>query len=306
MQPALEVQDLSKHYGSLRAVDAISFTVPRGVICGFIGPNGSGKTTTIRMLLGLIRPTAGSAQVLGTSIAHPERYLHQVGALIEGPAFYPALSGLDNLRVLARLGGFDPANAEGLIERVGLAGRGGDKFKSYSLGMKQRLGIAAALLPDPSVLILDEPTNGLDPAGIQEVRGLLRDLADSGMTIFVSSHLLSELEMISDYLVILRVGHVLFSGTKSELLDSQQPVIVAKPERPDQVNALAAIARSIYDDVVVNNDEVRLVAHGHMATELNRRAFDAGIVLSSLHTMRPNLEETFFDLTGSESSEASR
>lgn len=296
--PAIEVEALSKHYGDLKAVDAISFTIPRGVICGFIGPNGSGKTTTIRMLLGLIRPSAGRATVLGESITHPQRSLHQVGALIEGPAFYPALSGLDNLRALARLGGFDPGLAEGLIDRVGLEGRGGDKFKSYSLGMKQRLGIAAALLPDPRLLILDEPTNGLDPAGIQEVRGLLRDLANSGMTIFVSSHLLSELEMISDYLVMLRVGHVLFSGTSHALLDSQQPVIIAKPERPDQIGALAAVAKAIYDDVIVIGDEVRLVAHGHLAVELNRRAFEAGIVLSSLHTARPNLEETFFDMTG--------
>jgi len=295
---AIEVENLSKHYGDLKAVDAISFAIPRGVICGFIGPNGSGKTTTIRMLLGLIRPSGGRAHVLGESVAHPERYLHQVGALIEGPAFYPALSGIDNLRVLARLGGYDQKIAEGLIDRVGLEGRGGDKFKSYSLGMKQRLGIAAALLPNPQVLILDEPTNGLDPAGIQEVRGLLRDLANSGMTIFVSSHLLSELEMISDHLVMLRVGHVLFSGASSALLESQQPVISARPERADQLAALEAVAKAIYDDVEVRDGEVRLVAHGHLAVELNRRAFEAGIVLSSLHTARPNLEETFFDMTG--------
>lgn len=296
--PAIEVEHLSKHYGDLKAVDAVSFSIPRGVICGFIGPNGSGKTTTIRMLLGLIRPSGGNATVLGQPISHPERYLHKVGALIEGPAFYPALSGIDNLRSLALLGGFDSKSAEGLIDRVGLEGRGGDNFKSYSLGMKQRLGIAAALLPDPEVLILDEPTNGLDPAGIQEVRALLRDLADSGMTIFVSSHLLSELEMISDYLVILRLGQVLFSGTSHQLLDSQQPLIIARPERADQIQALAAVARAIYDDIEVLEDEVRLVAHGHLAVELNRRAFEAGIVLSSLHTARPNLEETFFDMTG--------
>lgn len=295
---AIEVKSLSKHYGDLRAVDEISFSIPRGVICGFIGPNGSGKTTTIRMLLGLIRPTDGQATVLGESIDHPERYLHRVGALIEGPAFYPALSGEENLRVLATLGGIDTSVVPGLIDRVGLTGRGGDKFKSYSLGMKQRLGIAAALLPNPDLLILDEPTNGLDPAGIHEVRSLLRSLADSGMTVFVSSHLLSELEMISDHLVMLRVGHVLFSGPSQELYDAQQPVIIARPERPDQLAALAAVAKSIYDDVHVSDGEVRLVAHGHLASELNRRAFESDIVLSSLHTARPNLEETFFDMTG--------
>ena len=180
--------------------------MPAGTICGFVGPNGAGKTTTIRMLLGLISPTGGTGEILGQSISSPDKYLSQVGAMIEGPAFYPALSGAENLKVLATLGGFPIERVDQLLEQVGLAERGKSKYKTYSLGMKQRLGIAAALLPNPKLLILDEPTNGLDPEGIQEIRQLLRSLADNGTTVFVSSHLLSELELISEYLVMLRKG----------------------------------------------------------------------------------------------------
>ena len=193
---ALDVADLSKKYGDRMALSHANFEVPMGSICGFVGPNGSGKTTTIRMLLGLIKPTTGGGHVLGESITEPEKYLPRVGAMIEGPAFYPALTGLQNLTVLAKLGGFDVDSIQKLLEIVGLADRGDSKYKTYSLGMKQRLGIAASLLPNPKLLVLDEPTNGLDPAGIQEIRNLLRKLADAGTTVFVSSHLLSEIEMI--------------------------------------------------------------------------------------------------------------
>jgi ABC-2 type transport system ATP-binding protein len=194
---AISVQDLSKKYDNRLAVSHINFEVPVGTVCGFVGPNGSGKTTTMRMLLGLITPTTGQGHILGEPIDHPEKYLSRVGAMIEGPAFYPALSGYENLMVLAKLGGFPIERVQILLEKVGLGTRGKSKYKTYSLGMKQRLGIAAALLPEPKLLMLDEPTNGLDPEGIQEIRALLRDLANEGTTVFVSSHLLSELEIIS-------------------------------------------------------------------------------------------------------------
>ena len=206
MENAIEVNNLSKHYEEVSAVDNVSFNVPLGSICGFIGPNGSGKTTTIRMLLGLIAPTNGTGSVLGYDITQPSKYLEHVGAMIEGPAFYPMLSGRENLAIFARLGGIDQDRVDPLLDLVGLGLRGKHKFKTYSLGMKQRLGIAAALLPDPKLLILDEPTNGLDPAGIQEIRDLLSDLAKRGVTVFVSSHLLSEIEMIAEYLVMLQIG----------------------------------------------------------------------------------------------------
>jgi ABC-2 type transport system ATP-binding protein len=186
---AIEVSSLTKQYDNLTAVKGATFSVPRGAICGFVGPNGAGKTTTIRMLLGLITPTSGSAKVLGESVGNPEKYLSFVGAMIEGPAFYPALTGAENLRVLATLGGFPIERVEELISLVGLSGRGNDKYKTYSLGMKQRLGIAAALLPNPALLILDEPTNGLDPEGIQEVRDLLKKLAGEGTTAVSYTHL---------------------------------------------------------------------------------------------------------------------
>mgnify|MGYP000482258603 FL=1 len=196
---AISVKNLSKKYGDTYALNDATFEVPLGTICGFVGPNGAGKTTTIRMLLGLISPTDGSGSVLGAPINQPEKYLHNVGAMIEGPAFYPALSGIENLKVLATAGNFPHQRIDELISLVGLEGRGGSKYKTYSLGMKQRLGIAAALLPNPKVLILDEPTNGLDPEGIQEIRDLLKKLASQGTTVFVSSHLLSEIEIISEY-----------------------------------------------------------------------------------------------------------
>lgn len=301
MTSAIKVEHLSKSYGSRLAVDDISFEIPRGVICGFVGPNGSGKTTTIRMLLGLITPSAGKAQVLSESISHPDRYLAKVGALIEGPAFYPPLSGEENLKVLAELGGFDQSQILGLINQVGLQGRGGDKFKSYSLGMKQRLGIAAALLPNPELLILDEPTNGLDPAGIHEMRQLLRSLADDGITIFVSSHLLAELEQITDHLVILREGKVLFFGPNEELFAAQHTVISARPEKREDLPRLAEILRALHPEIKVGDLEVRVYADKESSSEINRRAFEAGITLAEISVSRPSLEETFFDMTGAAS-----
>ncbi|MFY7824418.1 MAG: ATP-binding cassette domain-containing protein, partial [Candidatus Planktophila sp.] len=163
---AISVRDLSKKYGERMAVSHINFDVPLGTVCGFVGPNGSGKTTTMRMLLGLISHTGGNGQVLDASIDEPAKYLSRVGAMIEGPAFYPALTGAENLRVLATLGGFPQERVQTLLNQVGLGDRAKSKYKTYSLGMKQRLGIAAALLPNPKLLMLDEPTNGLDPEGI--------------------------------------------------------------------------------------------------------------------------------------------
>jgi ABC-2 type transport system ATP-binding protein len=296
--PAITATDLTKIYGARAALSHGNFEVPAGSICGFVGPNGSGKTTTIRMLLGLITPSGGSGTVLGESITHPEKYLPRVGAMIEGPAFYPALSGRENLKVLAELGGFPLSRVDELLEKVDLADRGGSKFKTYSLGMKQRLGIAAALLPNPELLILDEPTNGLDPSGIQEVRGIIRDLADSGTTVFVSSHILSELEMICEYLVMLREGKVIFSGRTNELLSAQKPMIVAKPEYEVDLTKLADKISSAGYKVIIVDGALHISASGEASAEINRAAFDAGITLSSISVVLPTLEETFFEMTG--------
>jgi ABC-2 type transport system ATP-binding protein len=297
---AISVTDLSKTYGDRPAVSHASFEVPFGTICGFVGPNGSGKTTTMRMLLGLVSPTGGSGMILGESINHPERYLSRVGAMIEGPAFYPALTGAENLRVLATLGGFSVDQVQGLLERVGLGDRGDSKYKTYSLGMKQRLGIAAALQPNPQLLMLDEPTNGLDPAGIQEIRELLRTLADQGTTVFVSSHLLQEIEMISDSLVMLRQGKVIFAGKTKDLLLGQQPVIVAKCADPQDLPALLAIAEKAGHAGSVIDGAVHILATSDWAATFNKLCFEAGITLSQLNSVLPSLEETFFEMTGGE------
>jgi len=190
---ALSVDGLTRRFGDLVAVNDLTFDVPTGGVVGFVGPNGSGKSTTIRMLLGLITPSGGTGTVLGEPIEHPERFAGRVGALIESPAFVGGLSGRDNLRSLAALRGLPRVRVDEVLELVGLAGREGDKASTYSLGMKQRLGLAAALLPDPELLVLDEPTNGLDPAGIVEIRELLKSWASGGRTVVVSSHLLGEI-----------------------------------------------------------------------------------------------------------------
>jgi ABC-2 type transport system ATP-binding protein len=295
---AIEVSGLTKRYEKLTAVEAATFTVPRGTICGFVGPNGAGKTTTIRMLLGLISPTSGSGTVLGHSILEPEKYLGSVGAMIEGPAFYPALTGAENLKVLATMGGIPIDRVDELINLVGLSGRGGDKYKTYSLGMKQRLGIAAALLPNPALLILDEPTNGLDPEGIQEVRDLLKKLASEGTTVFVSSHLLSEIEIISQHIVMLRKGEVVFAGAIEELLMNQKPMIIVSTENSDDLEKVVAIAVAEGHKATIRHGQAHIEGPHEWAAVLNKKAFASGITLSELTTTLPNLEETFFEMTG--------
>jgi ABC-2 type transport system ATP-binding protein len=204
--PAVEVEVLTKLYGARVALDGLSFALPMGSVGGLVGPNGAGKTTALRVLLGLVRPSGGAARVLGHSIAHPERDLARVGALIEGPAFHPALTGRRNLEALAGLGSVDRALVDAALDQVGLAAHEGDRYRSYSLGMKQRLGIAAVLLRQPQLVVLDEPMNGLDPAGIRESRARLRDLAATGITVLVSSHLLAEVQQICDHLMVIRAA----------------------------------------------------------------------------------------------------
>jgi ABC-2 type transport system ATP-binding protein len=224
---AIQTYDLSKRFGDLVAVDSINFEVRRGEVFGFLGPNGAGKTTTIAMLLGLVRPTSGSAEVLGHDLRHNlAPALLRVGAIVETPSFYPYLSGEDNLRIFARIvGGRAEQDIPPILERVGLGKRGSDKVGTYSLGMRQRLGLACALIGDPELLILDEPTNGLDPAGMQEVRSFIRRLAtEEGRTVFLSSHLLHEVEQVCDRVLILNKGQVIAQGRVDEMLSQAQGV----------------------------------------------------------------------------------
>lgn len=300
MSAVISAENLTKKYGDLVAVDHVTFDIPAGAITGFVGPNGAGKTTTIRMLLGLVRPSAGSARILEHPISEPETYLPFVGAMIEGPAFYPALSGRENLRVLARLGNFPYERVEELLELVGLADRATSKFKTYSLGMKQRLGIAAALLPQPKVLILDEPVNGLDPAGIHEVRNLLRSLADSGISIFVSSHILSELEVIADHLVVVDHGKVLFQGATKDLLAAHKPRLAVRGSNASDLKSVQELAFAAGFPGEIIGDQLVIMAPESFAGELNKAAFEKGIVLTLLQVTRPTLEESFFEITGGE------
>jgi ABC-2 type transport system ATP-binding protein len=295
---AVETHRLTKRYGELAAVEGLDLRLRPGAVTGFVGPNGAGKTTTIRMLLGLVRPTTGEGTVLGEPLAHPERYLGRVGALIEAPAFYPALSGRDNLRALAHLGRLEPGRIGVALDRVGLSGRAADQVRSYSQGMRQRLGVAAALLSNPRLLILDEPTNGLDPAGIREMRGLLRRVADGGATVFVSSHLLSEVEAICDDLVLIAAGRLRFQGSTGELLARQRPVLRAIPEWPEDLPALLALVVSAGLEPRVEDGAVRVRAPAGWAGVINRRAMTAGITLVGLTAQQPSLEEAFFAATG--------
>ncbi|MFA5860945.1 MAG: ATP-binding cassette domain-containing protein [Candidatus Thermoplasmatota archaeon] len=297
MDSAIETHGLTKRYADIAAVDGLTLSLPRGGVIGFVGPNGAGKTTTIRMLMGLVRPTSGEGFVLGKPITHPRAYLSKVGALIESPAFVPQLSGRRNLHVLALLGGHDVKRVDPILEQVGLGPRGEDPYHSYSLGMKQRLGIGAALLPDPDLFVLDEPTNGLDPAGIREVRSLLRSLGDAGKTVFVSSHLLAEVQRMCDQLVILRKGKLIFQGTVEDLL-AKQVGLVATPEDPAQHDALVRLCEDAGHHAEDQHGSVLVHAPASWAATLNQKAMSAGIVLRELRPQAGDLEETVLNMTG--------
>jgi ABC-2 type transport system ATP-binding protein len=294
---------LSKRYKEVLAVDSVDIDLPTGVVGGFVGPNGAGKTTTIQLLLGLVRPTSGVAKVLGESIEHPERYLRRVGALIESPSFYPALSGRRNLEVLTRLGRLDKSRIDTVLAQVELSARANDRVKTYSLGMKQRLGVAAALLPDPELVILDEPTNGLDPAGIREMRSVMRGLADRGITVLVSSHLLREIEAICDHLMMIDHGRIVFQGPISGLLEAQHTGIVARAEHATDLEKLLALCVSAGKQARIDGDVLRVSAEEGWAAELNRQAFAAGITLSGLEVSRASLEDAFFAITDQDDAE---
>src|SRR5207253_1424107 len=280
---ALSVTGLTKRYGTRTVVDNLDIELPSGVVAGFVGPNGAGKTTTMAMLLGLVRPTAGTGSVLGASIDAPAAYLPRVGALIESPAFYPSLSGAENLRVLATVGGQDAALIPAILDRVGLDGRGDDRYRSYSLGMKQRLGIAAALLGDPELLILDEPANGLDPQGVREMRSLIGRLAGTGRTVLVSSHDLSELEQVCDWLVLIDTGRSVYQGPTRQFLDGTAGALVVVTQRAEDHSTLRDLLVARGHRVDLAPDRLVVSAEDSDVTELaaavNRTAFDGGMVL---------------------------
>jgi ABC-2 type transport system ATP-binding protein len=299
---AVSTSGLTKRFGQRTVVDGVDLAIPRGSVCGFVGPNGAGKTTTIRMLLGLIRPSAGSGSILGGRLTDPASYLHKVGALIESPAFYPQLSGVDNLKALARLGQIPLSAIVPALERTGMTARAYDKYRSYSLGMKQRLGIAAALLPNPELLILDEPTNGLDPAGIVEMRGLIRSFADDGITVLVSSHLIAEIEQVCDHVVMIRGGRLVHQGPVADLAAGQRPDIVLAPEHVSDLTRLTSILEGSGLSVTASPAEGAAVVKAATATaaDLNRLAAASGITLQRIAERTHTLEDVFFQLTGTD------
>ncbi|AIY16234.1 ATP-binding cassette domain-containing protein [Pimelobacter simplex] len=282
--PVATTENLTKVYGDRVAVDKVTMTVRRGEVYGFLGPNGAGKTTTLRMLLGLIRPTSG------TAYADPS-----VGALIEGPGFHPYLSGRANLRVLARHRGLTDAEVERVLGRVDLAGRGDDKFKGYSLGMKQRLGVAAALMGDPELIVLDEPTNGLDPAGMADMRALVVDLAREGRTVLLSSHLLAEVQEICHRVGVINDGRLLRESTVAELRGGVSLRIRATPE-PE---ALAVAMRLAGDDGVRRESDGALLLSlpAERAPDVARALVAAGADVHEITAAERSLEEVFFEMT---------
>lgn len=289
----VETDNLTKRYGTIHAVEALNLTVRRGEVYGFLGPNGAGKTTTLRMLLGLIQPTSGTAKVLGEEPGAPSG-LARVGALVESPAFYPYLSGRDNLRVMALYSGAPRPRIDEVLGLVELTERAKDKFKKYSLGMKQRLGVAAALLKDPELLILDEPTNGLDPKGMADMRALIRKLGQSERTVLLSSHLLGEVEQICDRVGVIQKGRLVAEGTVAELRGPGGLVIKAEPlqEAAEITSRLEGV-----EEVQVVDGMLRLNVDPAQAAEINHKLVHAGLRVSELRHAEQSLEEVFLELT---------
>jgi ABC-type multidrug transport system ATPase subunit len=297
----IEVEGLRKEYRRLRggttvAVDGLDLAVPEGGVFGFLGPNGSGKTTTIRCLLGLVRPSSGRMQVLGADVATDlPSVVARIGSIVETPTLFPTFSGRRNLLLLGRLQGIGPMAVDAVLERVGLAERKRDLVKTYSLGMKQRLGLAAALLKDPALLVLDEPANGLDPAGIKEIRGLVRSLGAEGRTVFVSSHLLSEIQQTCDRVAILSRGRCVAAGEVGEVLSGgRSTTVLARVARPRTgLRALRAAGLTATIDDGLLSVEVDPAD----AARVTRVLAETGQWVSELRPREVSLEDVFLELT---------
>ncbi len=291
--PVIEVSGLTKRYGDQLAVDRVDLTVRRGEVYGFLGPNGAGKTTTLRILTGLITPNAGTVRVLGGRPGD-SAVLARTGSLIESPAFYPYLSGRDNLRVLAEYAEVPAARVDAVLDLVDLTGRAQDRFSTYSLGMKQRLGVAAALLKEPDLVILDEPTNGLDPAGMRDMRRLIRELGSGDRTVMLSSHLLGEVQQICDRVGIISEGRMVAERTVGELSGEQELVIAADPldEARRHLSTLVGA-----DAVRTTDDRLRVQVDPQAVAGINKVLVDAGVAVSELRTAERTLEDVFFELT---------
>jgi ABC-2 type transport system ATP-binding protein len=294
----IETTDLTKRYGDVVAVDHLTLRVPQGGVFGFLGPNGSGKTTTMGMLLGLVHPTGGEARIFGDPARHPAT-LRRVGAMVETPTFYPYLSGRANLLYFQGIGRRGtPADVDRLLELVDLGKRARSKYATYSLGMKQRLGIACALLGDPELVFLDEPTNGLDPAGVVEVRELIRDLGKGGRTVVLSSHLLAETELVCDNVAVLSRGKLIAQGSIEELLRRHDELRV---RTTDDVKARALLAGMRWVESVEPREGGLVVAAPQArAWEISRDLAAHQIYVNELIPVHRSLEEFFMEITGTD------
>ncbi len=292
----IQIRGLSKRFAKFTAVDDLTFDVQPGRITGFLGPNGAGKTTTLRMLLGLVKPTSGIGLIGGTAYADLPQPLDVVGAALEATNFHPGRSGRDHLRVLAATHGIPDSRVDAMLELVGIPAAARKRAGGYSMGMRQRLGLAAALLGNPQVLILDEPANGLDPEGIRWLRGLLRALAAEGKTILISSHLLSEVEQTVDDVVIIANGHLVRQGTIDELHGETSTLVrVAEPQALKAAMDSAGIAAALTND---HGDGAVEVGTGDL-TLVGETAHTSGIAVHELRTLRTDLERLYFELTES-------
>ncbi|MBQ0992845.1 ATP-binding cassette domain-containing protein [Micromonospora sp. PSH03] len=289
------VSGLTKQYKNVRAVNNLSFTVAPGRVTGFLGPNGAGKTTTLRMLLNLVTPTAGTATISGQRYVDLANPLRQVGAVLEASSAHKGRTGINHLRVICAAAGLPKQRADEALALVGLTPAAKRKFKGYSLGMKQRLGIAAAMLGDPRVLILDEPANGLDPEGIRWMRGFLKNLAHEGRTVLVSSHLLSEMQLLADDVVIIAAGQLVRQGPVDQVLGSMAQGARVRVRTP-QAEALTAALKAQSATIETDEQGVLLVG-GVDAPTIGRSALAAGVELHELTTERPDLERVFLELT---------
>jgi ABC-2 type transport system ATP-binding protein len=295
MEGQIVVSGLTKIYPKVRAVDGMSFTVEPGRVTGFLGPNGSGKTTTLRMLLNLVTPTGGTATIGGARYADLSEPLGTVGAVLEASSAHKGRTGRNHLRVVCAAAGYPLKRADETLEMVGLAPAAKRKFRGYSLGMRQRLGIATAMLGDPKVLVLDEPANGLDPEGIRWMREFLRALAAQGRTIFVSSHLLSEMEQLADDIIIIAAGKLITQGRVDQILNGRTDTEIIRVRTP-QADTLTAELRKLGAVVTATGTDLLQVT-GIDAPAVGRSALAAQVELHELVAEKPDLEQVFLELT---------
>ena len=290
---AIEVRGLTKSFGTVTAVDDLTFELEAGTVTGFLGPNGAGKTTTLRMLLGLVAPTAGTATFAGRRYVDLDQPAREVGAVLEASSFHPSRRAVDHLRILASAAGLPDSRVHAALDQVGMAEHAQRRVGGFSLGMRQRLGLAAALLGDPSVLLLDEPANGLDPEGVHWLRNFLRNLADAGRTVVVSSHLLAEVSQTVDHVVILDKGRLVASEALAELTANGTSEVIVRT--PDARRFQLELVRLGIDATITSGDEV--TATGTTPEAVGRTIGRLGLVVYEMRVERSNLEDVFFSLT---------